>query len=98
MQYYKKAGDLGNAEGYYNVADMYLGDYRGDQYECRIKQDVQKAMQYLYKAADMGLAKAYEYLATMYQFESPLKKQDYKKLLSTIKRLQIWGILRLLPN
>nr|WP_275897283.1 tetratricopeptide repeat protein [Helicobacter suis] len=90
MQYYKKAGDLGNAEGYYNVAE-YLGDYRGDQYECRIKQDVQKAMQYLYKAAGMGLAKAYEYLGTMYRFESPLKKQDYKKAFEYYKKAADMG-------
>ncbi|BDR27356.1 hypothetical protein [Helicobacter suis] len=32
--YYKKAGDLGNAEGYYNVAE-YLGDYRGDYNQCQ---------------------------------------------------------------
>ncbi|BCZ20033.1 hypothetical protein NHP190012_16750 (plasmid) [Helicobacter sp. NHP19-012] len=60
LEYFQKAADMGNADGYNNLGSMYANG-------TGVPQDYKKAMQYYQKAGDMGNASAYASLGFMYR-------------------------------
>ncbi|WP_104732155.1 tetratricopeptide repeat protein [Helicobacter salomonis] len=73
LQYFKKAGDMGYAGGYFYAGAMYEnGSLEG------IPKDYAKAMQYYQKAADMGEPAAYNNLGIMYAHGKGVKRDKEK--------------------
>ena len=88
IEYYKKAGNLGSLDAYFQLAKIFQNRAGGSHFRKNANADYEKAIKYYKKAGNLGSSDAYFQLAKIFQNKATKNQssENYEKAIKYYKK------------